>query len=98
MASRKTGKKKDDYSDETTEELLKKAKSLIRTDFGGSSAPEAVIKKKLAAEGIDAGPKTCAAVKKLLEEGAESNRRRIFPRIDEAIRRASGKTPVEQAP
>jgi len=95
MTERKIGQRKTDLSGESTAEVLKKAKTLIRTDFGGSPDPESVIKKKLLAVGIEAGPKSCAAIKKLLEEQVDSCRKRAFPRIDEAIRRVSG-TAVEE--
>lgn len=85
--TRKPGQKKADYSDEDTRTLLKKSKQLVRTDFGGSSQPTEVIRKKLEARGIPAGPKSCEAIKELLEEQVESCRKRIFPRIDEAIKR-----------
>ena len=63
---RKVGERKTDLSSESDSEVLKKAKSLIRTDFGGSSDPCEVIRKKMKEEyGVDAGPKSCAAIKKM---------------------------------
>ena len=88
-AVRRPGQRKDDLSDETTERLLKVAKSLVRTDFGGSGDSEAFIKKKAADEGLDLGPRTCAFIKKFLEHQVEGCRKRIGPRLDEAIRRSS---------
>lgn len=100
--SRKPGRRKTDLSDETPVQILKKAKPLIRTDFGGAD-PLEVIRKRMAARGVVAGPKSCAAIKELLEEQAESDRKRIFPRIDAAIERlellagAGGDTPEEMS-
>jgi hypothetical protein len=95
---RKVGKRKTDLSGESDAEVLKKAKQLIRTDFGGSSNPLEVIQKKMKEEGVDAGEAACKAIKKLLEEQVESCRRRTTPRLDEAIRRAEGRRIVESLP
>ncbi len=92
------GKRKQDLSDESTATVLKVCKSLFRTDFGGQADKSAVVRKKLAAYGIDAGPITCAAVIKLCEEQVESCRRRCFPRMDEAIRRVCGIITKETSP
>ena len=40
--------------------------------------------------GVDAGPKSLAAIKELIEDQVESCRKRIFPRIDEIIQRLEG--------
>lgn len=96
---RKAGKRKTDLSGESDAEVLKKAKQLIRTDFGGSSDPLEVIRKKMEEKGIKpVGPASCKAIKELLEEQVESCRKRTTPRLDEAIRRAEGRGIVESLP
>jgi len=92
---RKAGQRKQDLSDESTAKVLKVAKSLARTDFGGQADPLEVIRKKMVERGIEAGPKSCAAVRELLEEQVDGVRRRMFPRMDEAIRRLEAKDAVD---
>jgi hypothetical protein len=94
-STRKAGQRKTDLSDETDAELLKKAKPLIRTDWGGSSDPESVIKNQLKSDGIVAGPKLPTLIRKMVEKQVESCRKRINPRLDEAIRRAEGRGKLE---
>ncbi len=91
MYQRKSGQKKTDLSDETSERILKVAKSMIRVDYGGSD-PLEVIRKKMKEKGVDAGPQSQAAIKEIIEEQIESCRKRQFPRIDEVINRLEGKT------
>jgi len=97
MTTRKNGQRKTDLSGESTDEVQKKAKSLCRTDWGGKDA-DTVIKKKLADAGVNAGPKAIEAVKKIAEEQVEGCRKRMFPRMDEVIKRVTGKTVVETLP
>lgn len=92
---RKAGKRKEDLSDESTSHILKIAKQLVRTDFGGSSDPLEVIRKKMMKKGVKAGPQSCTAIKELLEEQVKGCRDRIGPRIDEAIRRLENKEAIE---
>jgi len=97
-AGRKVGQAKPDLSDESTAELLKKTKSLLRTDFGGKD-PLSVIHEKMAAEGVQAGPKSCQAIRKLMEGVAKGDRDRTERRLNEAIRRCeTGDDSVEKMP
>lgn len=89
--SRKIGQRKQDLSGESTAEVLKKAKALIRTDWGGKD-PDEVIRKKLEAAGVQAGPKSLAAIRQIAEEQVEGCRRRTSARMDEAIRRAEAES------
>lgn len=86
-AARKAGKRKEDLSDESTAKVLKTAKTQVRVNFGGSKDPLKVIRDKMAERGVDAGPKSCAVIRELLEEQVRICREMAFPRIDEAIRR-----------
>ncbi len=90
MVNVKSGRRKEDLSDESTAKVLKISKSLIRSDHGGQNAEEQ-IKKKAAEAGIELGPKGTAFVKKMIEDQIESCRKRAFPRLDEAIRRLEQK-------
>jgi len=87
MTDRARGRRKTDLSDEESSKVLKVAKSLIRTDFGGQD-PDDQIRKKAEAEGLDLGPKTRAFIRTMCEDQVESCRKRVFPRIDEIIRRS----------
>lgn len=95
---RKIGQRKTDLSGETDAEVIKKAKSLVRTDFGGASDPLAAIGKKMQEKGITTGPQSQQAIKELLEEQVESCRKRVFPRLDESIRRAEKRGAAETLP
>lgn len=95
--STKSGARKANYDDESSSRVLKTAKSLVRTDFGGQPDPAEVIRKRFAEHGIQAGPLTCSLVKSMLEEQVASCRKRIFPRIDEVIRRLEGQEAVDAA-
>jgi hypothetical protein len=99
MTDRKNGRRKIDLSDESTAKVLKTAKTLIRTDWGGRD-PDEQIKKEAEEAGIDWGPKSRELARKIAERHVESCRKRQFPRIDEAIRRLEEKKPepVESAP
>lgn len=83
---RKPGRAKQDLSDESTSKILKTAKSLIRTDWGGKNSDE-IIRQKLASRGIDADLKMVTAVREIAEEQVKGCRKRIGKRVDEAIRR-----------
>jgi hypothetical protein len=83
---RKEGQRKEDLSGEKGSEILKKAKTLIRMDFGGTPQIPA-IQKKMEENGIPCGPKSAEVILKLIDEQLEGCRKRVFPRIDEAIRR-----------
>jgi len=85
---RKPGERKLDLSSETTVELLKKTKPLIRTDWGGQPALK-VIRNDLRKMHANSNLTTCRAVKKIAEEQMSGSRQRAFPRIDEAINRQS---------
>ena len=89
MATRKPGQRKPNYDDESTADLLKNVKKLVRTDWGGKDAIEQIV-KKMAEDDVNCGPIAAAAIKKMIEKAVRGNRERIFPRIDEAIRRLSG--------
>lgn len=80
------GSRKNDLSDESTVKVLKVAKQMLRTDFGGKN-PDDVIKKKALAEGLEIGPKTRAFILAIAEEQVASCRKRAYPRINEAISR-----------
>jgi hypothetical protein len=80
------GQRKTDLSDEPTSKVLKVAKQLVRTDFGGKN-PDEVIRKKALELGLDLGPKTRAFVLAIAEEQVAACRKRAFPRINEAILR-----------
>jgi hypothetical protein len=95
---RKRGRRKTDLSDESSVKVLKVAKSLVRTDFGGSKDPLGVIQKKMADRGIEAGPKSCQAIKELLEDMVDGTRKRLFPRIDEVIHRLEAGPAPESMP
>jgi hypothetical protein len=94
---RKIGSRKIDLSDESTATVLKKAKPLARTDWGGQEADDVILKKAIE-ENLDLGPKTRAFVKKIAEEQAEGIRKRIYPRMDEAINRLEKPIPDESSP
>ena len=94
--TRKPGQKKTDLSDESSDRVLKVSKQMIRADYGGSSNPLEVIRKKMKEKGINAGPKSQAAIKEYVEEQIESCRKRAFPRIDEVIDRLSGDNMIEE--
>lgn len=83
---RKPGQRKTDLSDETGSEVLKKAKTLIRTDFGGRDAVTVII-TKMKDKGIECGPKSAQAIKELCEEQVSGCRARANHRLDEAIAR-----------
>lgn len=86
-APRAPGKRQTDLSGETTQVVLKKAKSLIRVDFGGKKNGADVISQKMAALGYPVTSDQSEAIKKLMSDQVASCRKRIYPRIDEAIRR-----------
>jgi len=86
MTNRKSGRRKTDLSDESSPKVLKVAKSLIRTDWGGKD-PDEQIRKKAAEAGLDFGIRSRQFVKDEVERQVESCRKRIFPRIDEVIAR-----------
>ena len=98
--TRQVGRRKLDLSDESTSKVLKTAKTLLRTDWGGQ-IPDEQIEKKAAKLKLKLGPKTRDFIRELCEEQVESCRRRAFPRIDEAIRRLGGiegSVPEESSP
>jgi len=98
MITRKPGRRKIDLSDESNAEVLKKAKGLIRSDWGGQD-PDTQIKKKALEEGLDLGPKTRQFVEKEVSRQIESCRKRIYPRLDEVINRLeSNQKTVESSP
>lgn len=98
MSNTKPGTKKENYDDESSAKVLKTAKTLVRTDWGGHDALE-VIRKKAADKGIELGPMTLEFIKTMVEEHVASVRKRIFPRIDAVIVRIDEtKTPLETAP
>ena len=84
---RKTGKRKEDLSSETLEEVVKKAKPLIRLDVGGKDVDEQ-IRAQAADQGLRLSPAEREFVRKFAQDQLESSRRRVFPRLNEAIRRA----------
>jgi hypothetical protein len=88
--NRKVGRPKEDLSSESGEELIKKTKSLIRTDWGGKD-PLTIIKQQMAERGIDAGPKSCQAILEICKNQVEGCRKRTERRHDEAISRFQGK-------
>lgn len=96
---RKAGQAKPDLSDESTAEVLKKAKSLIRTDWGGQDSDD-VIRQRMAEAGVMAGPKSVKAIRDIAEKQVEGCRKRLERRLDEAIRRceASADGSVEKLP
>lgn len=87
MEKRKIGKRKMDLSGETTEELLKKTKSLVRADWGGKIV-ELGVMDELAAAGIPPSEKLVKAVSAMVKRQLKSSRERVSHRMDEAIRRA----------
>ncbi len=80
------GQRKIDLSDEPTVKVLKVAKQMLRTDFGGKN-PDEVIKKKALEIGLDIGPQTRAFILSIAEEQVAACRKRAFPRINEVITR-----------
>lgn len=100
MAERKVGQRKESYDDEDTVTVLKKSKSLIRTDWGGASDPLQVIIKEMAEEGIKCGLMSAAAIKKIAEKQVNGCRKRTAPRLDEAIKRLENNTrpSIEELP
>jgi hypothetical protein len=97
MIVRKVGERKQDLSNESSAKVLKTAKTLIRTDFGGKD-PDEQIQKFAAQEGVVWGPKSCAIAKKLCEKQVDGCRKRTTPRIDEIIKRLGSPNVVETAP
>lgn len=94
---RQPGRRKPNYDDETAAQCLKKAKPLKRTDFGGKD-PNVVAKnivKKLRKHGATSAiPRDVAdAVRKLCEDQVEGVGKRMFPRIDEVIKRIETNAP-----
>jgi hypothetical protein len=85
-AGRKAGQAKLDLSDESTAEVLKKAKSLIRTDWGGQDSHD-VISQRMAEAGVMTGPKSVKAIRDIVEKQVEGCRKRVERRLNEAIRR-----------
>lgn len=85
---RKIGQRKENYDGETTPEVLKKTKPLIRSDWGGKDAIEQ-IKKKMSAHGIVCGDKSSAAILEIVKEQIEGVRKRMTPRLDAVIKRIS---------
>jgi len=83
---RKSGERKQDLSDEPTIKVLKIAKTLIRTDWGGSN-PLSVIKDKLKANNGKHDKATCIATRLIVEEQVASCRQRSNPRLNEVIAR-----------
>ena len=92
-----TGRRKESFDNESTAELLAKTKSLIRTNWDGHDAI-GVIHRKALAESPELGPKTLDFIKRLVEEQVSGSRSRTAPRLDEAIKRAKARPPVETAP
>jgi hypothetical protein len=84
---KKIGQAKPDLNGESTAEVAAKAKSLIRTDWGGKD-PDEVIRKKMLARGIDAGPQSVQAIREIAEEQVEGCRRRTARRLDEIVKRS----------
>ena len=84
----KQGERKTDLSDESTAVVLKKSKTLIRSDWGGQMSLY-VIKNKLKELHANSSITNCRAVKKIVEEQIAGCRKRVFPRVDEAIKRVS---------
>jgi hypothetical protein len=82
------GKGKVDLSGESTSRILKTAKTLIRTDFGGKNALEQ-IKKKALEKNLELGPQTCAFIKGLCENQVSGCRIRTSAHLDEVINRLS---------
>lgn len=80
-------KSEEDLEAETTAELAKKAKSLIRTDWGGKN-PDDVIRRQMADLGVDAGPKSVAAIRVVAERQVEGCRKRTERRLDKIIGRS----------
>lgn len=95
---RKPGKRNEDLSTDSSVKHLKIAKQFIRTDFGGSKDPLKVIHDKMASKGIEAGPKSCQAIKDYLEEQVNACRLRQFHRIDEVIRRLEAQEKAGKPP
>jgi hypothetical protein len=85
---RQVGQKKDNYDDETTAEVLKKCKSLFRTDWGGKD-PIKQVQRIFSLGGIKCGEKSAAIVVEICKSQIESTKKRAFPRIDEVIDRVS---------
>ena len=91
MTKRKVGQRKEDLSNESLEKVLKTAKSLIRTDFGGTHDPILLIIKKAQSEGLQFGPDEASFAKRLAEEQVASCRERTDPRMNEIVYRLTGK-------
>lgn len=97
MIVRKPGQPKADLSEETTAEVLKKAKALIRTDWGGQNPDQAIFRKLLAA-GMEASPQLVAACLAIAEQQVAGCRRRTSRRLNEAIRRLETGPAAKKAP
>ncbi len=87
LPGRRPGQRNEDLSGEPTSVMLKKAKSLIRVDLGGHDQ-DATIRKKAAEVGLQFTGPQLDFIKDLCSKQVEGCRKRIYPRIDEAIRRA----------
>lgn len=97
VESRKNGKRKSNYDDESTVKVLKTAKPFVRADWGGKDKIEQV-KKKMAERGIECGDKSAIAILDIIAEQLNGVRNRLYPRIDEVINRLSEDTNDEVLP
>ncbi len=76
-------------------DVVRPVLSLIRTDFGGSRDPVAVVQNKMKAAGFQVDRDGATVIMNLMVEVAAGCRRRIEARISEIARRASE---AEQTP
>jgi hypothetical protein len=86
--TRKIGQRKENFNDETISESLKKVKQLVRCDWGGKD-PQKQIARQMLEDGVKCGPESVEAILKLVTKQVEGSRKRISPRIDDAVQRLS---------
>lgn len=84
---RKPGARTEDFSHESTEKLLKTAKPLVRSDFAGKPDSAMHVKNKLSSLGMECTIQEATIVRDLIIRSIRGCRDRVFPRINEAIKR-----------
>jgi len=94
---RRPGRRKSNYNDESTADVVKNAKKQIGKNFGGKDAIASII-NKMAERGVACGEKSAQAILEIIDEQFESLRRRVYPRLDEAVSRLEDKPITEELP
>jgi hypothetical protein len=91
----KRGQAKESLDGDSTPVLLKRVKQFIRCDWGSKPSRD-VIRKKMAAGGVQCGERSIDLIVKLIEDMVDGCRKRTTPYLNEVIGRVEGKKDNER--